>query len=60
MNKRVTIFVMVSMVLFSCEVAAQEEIYEFDAGSGRRAGKATLRIEPDLTTKRSNIYFTTT
>ena len=56
---KVTIFVMVSMVLLICKVTAQDEIYEFDAGSGRRAGKATLRIEPDLTTKRSNIYFTT-
>lgn len=56
---RVTIIAMLSMVSLLETVIAQEEIYTFEAGSGRRTGSATLRIEPELSNKRSNIYFET-
>lgn len=48
-----------ALILTLSGVAAQAETFEWDTGTGRRAGQASIRIKPDLANLRSTIYFTT-
>ena len=45
--KIATSFLLLNIALIGSLVHAQEELFLFDTGSGRRQGSASLRIKPD-------------
>ena len=53
-------FMLLNVALIGSLVHAQEELFLFDTGSGRRQGSASLRIKPDSAAGRSTLSFTTT